>query len=209
MQKAKVNFFKDRALFYTTFPIKAQAEKGDWNFELQAIYFVAILDFFYDENEEKAKFMRNVTLKDQDGEVFYDKLHFKFLQMPAFKLKEHELKTQFDKWAYFLKNLENFDNIPQIFNEPIFKKAFNTAQLAKFNPKQRTQYEQSRLHYLGLRAVSTTAYGEGKTEGIEIGKTQREIEIVKKAIAEGFDNETIAKLTGLDIKTIENIRQST
>jgi predicted transposase/invertase (TIGR01784 family) len=69
---------------------------------------------------------------------------------------------------------------------------------------------------LGLRAVSTTAYGEGKTEGIEIGRTEgieigeakKEIEIVKKAIAKGFDNETIAELTGLDIKTIENIRQS-
>jgi predicted transposase/invertase (TIGR01784 family) len=89
----------------------------------------------------------------------------------------------------------------------------NIAQLAKFDPTQRTQYEQSRLHYLGLRAVSTTAYGEGKTEGIEIGigigETKKEIEIVKKAIAKGFDNETIAELTGLDIKTIENIRQST
>ena len=44
MQKAKVKFFKDRALFYTTFPIKEQAEKGDWNFKLNPIYCVAIVD---------------------------------------------------------------------------------------------------------------------------------------------------------------------
>ena len=33
IQKAKQNFFKDRTVFYSTFPIQEQAEKGDWNFE--------------------------------------------------------------------------------------------------------------------------------------------------------------------------------
>ncbi len=31
MQKAKVKFFKDRSLFYVTFPIRDQAEKGEWS----------------------------------------------------------------------------------------------------------------------------------------------------------------------------------
>jgi hypothetical protein len=29
MQKAKQNFFKDRALYYSSFPIQEQAKKGD------------------------------------------------------------------------------------------------------------------------------------------------------------------------------------
>lgn len=116
MQKAKVKYFKDRSLFYVTFPIRDQAQQGEWNFKLEPIYFVAILDFEYDEAEERRKFRRDVALKDQDGEVFFDKLHFKFLQMPLFHLQEHELKTKFDKWCYFLKNLESFDHIPNILN---------------------------------------------------------------------------------------------
>ena len=28
MQKAKINYFKDRTVFYSTFPIQEQAEKG-------------------------------------------------------------------------------------------------------------------------------------------------------------------------------------
>jgi predicted transposase/invertase (TIGR01784 family) len=47
MQKAKVKHFKDRALFYTTFPIRDQAKQGKWNFKLDPIYFIAVLDFFY------------------------------------------------------------------------------------------------------------------------------------------------------------------
>lgn len=95
MQKAKVNFFKDRALFYSTFPIKEQAKKGEWTFELTPVYFIAILrnSAHYDEEEERRKFRRDVCLKDQDGDIFYDKFHFKFLQMPLFTKQEHELKT--------------------------------------------------------------------------------------------------------------------
>jgi predicted transposase/invertase (TIGR01784 family) len=54
MQKAKVKYFKDRSLFYVTFPIHDQAQQGEWNFRLQPIYFVAILDFEYDEAEKNA-----------------------------------------------------------------------------------------------------------------------------------------------------------
>jgi predicted transposase/invertase (TIGR01784 family) len=85
MQKAKINFFKDRSLFYSTFPIREQAQKGDWDFRLTPIYMIAVLDFQYDEKEERQKFLRSVNLKDQDGDVFYDKLNFKFIQMPLFK----------------------------------------------------------------------------------------------------------------------------
>jgi PD-(D/E)XK nuclease family transposase len=38
MQKAKMHYFKDRSLFYSTFPIKEQAIKGDdWDFKLQPV----------------------------------------------------------------------------------------------------------------------------------------------------------------------------
>jgi PD-(D/E)XK nuclease family transposase len=86
-----------------------------------------------DEETDKQKFFREVALKDQDGELFYDNrgaepLHFKFLQMPLFIKKENELLNHFDKWCYFLKNLGNFDHIPAILNEPIFQKAFHKHQ---------------------------------------------------------------------------------
>ncbi len=130
MQKAKVNFFKDRSLFYSTFPIREQAEKCGWDFKLLPVYFIAILDFHYDEKEEERKFRRDVCLKDQDGEVFFDKLHFKFLQMPLFNKQASELETHFDKWVCFLKNLETFDHIPSILNEPIFNKEFEIAEIS-------------------------------------------------------------------------------
>ncbi|MEI6140620.1 MAG: hypothetical protein WCP85_15230 [Mariniphaga sp.] len=42
--------------------------------------------------------------------------------------------TYYDKWCYFLKHLETFDDIPQILNEPLLDKAFKTAAIAATNP---------------------------------------------------------------------------
>jgi len=44
IQKAKQNFFKDRSVYYSTFPIQEQAKKGEWNYQLSAVYTVDILD---------------------------------------------------------------------------------------------------------------------------------------------------------------------
>ena len=203
MQKAKVKFFKDRSLFYVTFPIREQAEKGNWSFKLAPIYFVAILDFEYDEEEERRKFRRDIALKDQDGDLFYEKLHFKFLQMPLFTKQEHELETRFDKWCYFLKNLQSFDNIPAILNEPIFQKAFKTAELANMTAEQRDRYEQSLINYWDMNAIIDTAVEEAVEEAVQ----EKQMEIAENLLQTGMDDTTIAAVTGLDLDLIKELRQ--
>jgi predicted transposase/invertase (TIGR01784 family) len=201
MQKAKVKYFKDRSLFYVTFPIREQAQKGDWDFKLDPIYFVAVLDFEYDEAEERRKFRRDVALKDQDGDVFFDKLQFKFLQMPLFTKQAHELETRFDKWCYFLKNLENFDEIPNILNEPIFQKAFGTAALVNLTAEQRTIYELSLIQYRDMKSAIETAVEEAVGKAVE----EKQIEIAKMMKADGVSSVFISKYTGLSIDEISNL----
>ena len=205
MQKAKMHFFKDRSLFYSTSPIRQQTKKGTWNFKLLPVYFIAILDFQYDEKEEESKFRRDVMLKDQDGEVFYDKLHFKFLQMPLFNKQEHELETHFDKWIYFLKHLESFDHIPAILNEPIFQKGFDIAEVSHLNSEQYDAYLKSILEYNEAKAALDTAFDEGKAEGKAEGQMVEKFETARAMLAEGFDIATVARITKLteeEIKTI-------
>ena len=200
MQKAKIKFFKDRAMFYTTFPIREQAEKGEWNFKLNPIYCVALLDFKFDENREKKDFVSNVQLKDQYCQVFYNKLTYVFIEMPRFTKEEHELETHFDKWLYFLKHLEDFENIPGILNEEIFEKAFHVAEIANFTPQQLAQYKESLKTYRDLKGAFDTSYEEGKIEGkmegkIE-GKMEGKIEIALKMKKMGEPAEKISEYTG-------------
>jgi hypothetical protein len=74
-------------VYYSTFPIREQAQRGsDWNFELNAVYTVAILDFVFDEDRvQKDKFRYDVKLADiETCRVFYEKLTFIYLKKPKF-----------------------------------------------------------------------------------------------------------------------------
>jgi len=76
IQKAKQNFFKDRSVYYSTFPIQKQAQTGQWDYQLAAVYTVGILDFVFDESKGNTEVMSFVQLKNQKNQVFYDKLTF-------------------------------------------------------------------------------------------------------------------------------------
>jgi len=197
MQKAKLKFFKDRSIFYTTFPIKEQAEKGDWNFKLNPIYCVAILDFIFDDDREQKNHVSHVQLKDQYCQTFYDKLTYIFIEMPRFTKKEEELENHFDKWLYFLKHLEDFENIPGILKENVFLKAFEIAEIANFAPKQLLDYEESLKHYRDLKGAIDSSFEDG-----EVKKAK---EIAAKLKETGIDIDIIAKTTGLSKEEIEKL----
>jgi predicted transposase/invertase (TIGR01784 family) len=72
IQKTKQKFFKDRSIYYSTFPITEQAEQGEWNYELQAVYTVAILDFTFDDEDHDKTVVSHVQLMDTAKKrVFY------------------------------------------------------------------------------------------------------------------------------------------
>ena len=202
MQQAEQNWFKDRAVFLSSFPIRDQAVPGKkWDFQLKAVYLIAVLGFEYDKEEERRKLQRNVMLKDQDGDLFYDKLQFIFLQMPLFTKTESELKTRKDKWFYFLKNLPDFSDIPSILREPVFEQAFAIAEVSKMLPDALRQYEESLITYWDNQNVLDTAEARGEARG----RAERDTEIARGMKQEGLDISLIVKLTGLSESEIERL----
>ena len=172
LQKTKQKFFKDRTVYYATFPIREQALKGsDWSFELKAVYTVAILDFIFDEDKnEPDKFRYDVKLTDiETCKVFYDKLTFVYLEMPKFRKDAKELVTRFDKWMYVIRNLNKLDRIPDELREGIFERLFEVAEIARFSPEEVQAYEDSLKSYRDLKNSLDTAFEEGIEKGIEKG----------------------------------------
>jgi predicted transposase/invertase (TIGR01784 family) len=200
LQKAKQNYFKERTIYYSTFPIREQAEKGEWNYNLKAVYCIGILDFTFDDYEtepEKSEVVHTIKLKNQNGKTFYDKLTFIYLEMPNFKQLETQLETRLDKWLYFIKHLEDFQTIPTIFADEVFSQAFEKAELAKFGQVELANYENSLKIYRDLKGVIDTAFDEGKLE--------KSIEIALKMKARGMDIELISETTGLTSEEIERL----
>ncbi|MBP7496215.1 MAG: PD-(D/E)XK nuclease family transposase [Bacteroidales bacterium] len=183
LQKTKQKFFKDRTLYYSTFPIREQAKKSNWDFELNAVYTIAILDFVFDEDKDESdKYRYDIKLTDiETNKIFYDKFMFIYLEMPKFNKKLNDLKTRFDKWLYIIKNLNRLDKIPEKLREKIFLKFFEVAEIANFSKEQMDEYEDSLKYYRDIKNSLDTAREEGKIEGKEEGLKEG----VEKGLKEG------------------------
>ena len=202
MQKAKQIYFKDRSLFYATFPIQEQAEKGDWNFKLSPVYSIGILDFKFDEEpseDENISLHHIIELKNQKGEVFYDKLKFVYLELPKFTKKIEDLTTHYEKWLYVLRHLSNLQERPKTLQERVFRKLFQAAEIANFSKEEKDAYEESLKHYRDIKNVVDTSKEEGRLEESD--------ENVKNGIIKGYANEIISDITGRNIEDIERIRR--
>jgi len=208
LQKAKQNYFKDRSVYYSTFPIQQQAQKGKWDFRLNAVYTVGILDFvFAEDKDDEAIFHHEVKLIDRNTQkVFYDKLTYIYLEMPKFRKTEEELKTHFDKWLYVLKNLEELTKRPAKLQEKIFAKLFEQAEIANYSEMEYHEYEQSLKEYRDLFNVIDTAFSdgkaEGKAEGLAEGEKRKALETARKLREKGFSAEDICELTGLSFDDV-------
>lgn len=133
IQKAKQNFFKDRSVFYASFPIQEQAMRGEWNFQLAPVYSIGILDFVFDDHKREDTLIHTVELKDQHYDVFYDKLKFIYVELPKFTKTLDQLTSHQDKWLYLLRHLPDIDEQLQPFQDDVFLQLLKWPRLLTFH----------------------------------------------------------------------------
>ena len=183
MQKGEQQFFKDRSIFYSSFAIREQAPRGEWDYELKAIYTIGILNFCFNSKNNQ-DYYHEVMLVDLTAkEVFYDKLTFIYLEMPKFTKTEDELETLFDKWLYAIRNLASLMERPRILQEKVFAHLFEAAEIAKFDRKERIEYEESLKAFRDWFSVMKTSELKGEKRGHEKGLAEG----IEQGRAEGLE----------------------
>ena len=202
MQKGEQEFFKDRSLYYSTFPIREQGKRGQWDYGLKAIYAIGILNFSFDESEPE-RYRHDVKLVDLgSGKVFYDKLTFIYLEMPKFNKGEEELETLFDKWMFVLRNLSGLMKRPQALQERVFNRLFEAAEIAKFDRNELYAYEESLKNFRDWHSVISTAEKKAEKRGREEGREEERIKNAQNLKRLGVALEVIAQATGLSEEEI-------
>lgn len=209
MQRGEQQFFKDRSLYYATFPIREQGEKGEWDYRLKAVYVIGILNFKFD-SEDDNYFHHEVQLMDVcTKQVFYDKLTFIYLEMPKFNKSEDELVTMFDKWLFVLRNLSRLMARPAALQDRIFIRLFEAAEIAKFTKEQYEAYEESLKVYRDWQNTIVTAeqkgMAKGMAEGIAKGRMEQNIANARSMKLAGLDYEIISQVTGLSKDEIDKL----
>ncbi len=219
MQNVYQSFYKDRSIYYSTFPIVEQAKKGDWNYELKDVYTIGILNFTFPEDKKSDNgVFREVKLMDiKKKEVFYDKLTYIYVELANFNKEIDECETVLDKWLFCLKNMSNLLDRPAELQGRVFDKLFRTAEIAKFKPLELKAYEQSIYAYRDIKNGIDTAKKEGleqgRKEGLEEGlkkgvdKGRKEgiINTAKNMKSLGIADEVIIQATGLTKEEIERL----
>ena len=219
LQNVKQEYFIDRSIFYSTFPIQSQAPKGKgWDYQLKAVYTIGLLNFSFPGTDSQERYLREVMLMDKHShEIFYEKLTFIYLEIPKFNKGEEELENRFDKWLYVLKNLSEFQERPAKLQEKIFEKLFEEAEIAKLNQEEMKNYDESLKVYRDNQ--NTLAYAikesmkegmqqgmeQGREEGRKEGRQEEKMEIAKMLKKNGVSIELIAKSTGLTQEQIEGL----
>ena len=203
----------DRSVFYSTFPIREQAKRGEWDYELKAVYVVGILNFSFDNSDEEY-FHHEVKLVDlYTHKVFYDKLTFVYLEMPKFNKTEDELDSMFDKWLFVLRNLASLLERPRALQNRVFDRLFETAEIAKFTKTELSEYWDSLKNFRDWYSVISTAEKKGIEIGMEKGREEGREEGVREANLNNARNlkklgiaiDVISQATGLSKEEIEKL----
>jgi predicted transposase/invertase (TIGR01784 family) len=218
LQREPQKYFVDRTIYYSTFPIMQQAEKGGtWGYKLNPVYMISILNFTLD-NCNQDDIVHTVQLKTHRNEVFYDKLCYIYITVPAFNKTEEELETQQDKWLYIFKNLAMFNEIPQTLRkEEKIQHLFEKAQVAVMDKWEYAVYfaalKKQRDNYSiletavekGLQKGLEQGIEQGIQQGIEQGQLKEKLGVALALKKQSIDLQIIINSTGLTKQQIDEL----
>ncbi len=205
IQRLKEEFFRDRSVYYSTFPIRSQGEKGKWNYELKKTYTICILDFCFDNTHPDQLFHEVKLIETGTLKVFSDRLTILYVELPKFKKQICELITREDEWFYVLANMSELNEIPlPLADDPIFKMVFMDARKAHLAELELQAYYASKKAEWDEYAIRETAIKEGRAEGIAEGMVEGIAKGMVEGRAEGIvEGKAEGKAEGIQIATNE------
>lgn len=230
IQRGYQKHFRDRALFYTSYPINEQGrlakekhdrenqeklelglegKKFDWNYKLNPVVVVGILNFSikHGDNWPGDRFHSSYRIReDLTHETMTENLRFVYLELGRFRKKVWELETRFDKWMYLFKNIQDMIERPDVFSEKEFERLFALAKIAKFTAEEMEDYMHT-FKQCDYYNVIRTAEEEARERGMAEGLAEGMAEGIAEGIAEGRMQErmeNIRKLlnAGVSMETI-------
>ena len=172
------------------------------------VYVVCLMNFMPKDNTV-TKFRTDVALYEKGSrDVFSDNLHFIYLSLPFFDKKAEECDSDFDKWIYVLKHMEALERMPFTAQKKIFKRLAELADSRCLSQEEQEKYDESLKaaddYYGVLMSYYMNGIDEGVAKGEARGSHHKSLEIAKKMMAKGMDENTIMEITGL---TQEEIRK--
>ena len=157
------------------------------------------------------EFRTDVALYEKGSQdVFSDNLHFIYLSLPFFDKKAEECESDFDKWIYVLKHMEALERMPFTAQKKIFKRLAELADSRCLSQEEQEKYDESLKaaddYYGVLMSYYMNGIDEGVAKGEARGSYQKSLDIAKKMLLKGMDDDSIMELTGLTHEQLHQLK---
>jgi predicted transposase/invertase (TIGR01784 family) len=174
---------------------------------------------------EDAKYQRFYTLKDGETNEQHkdlDYLDLYFIELKKYKGKLQNVRTTLERWITFLNNANVYDNknLPKELAEiKEIRKAAQRLDTMYLDEQERNYYESQQKFWLdqnsfmketiekAVQEAVEKAKQELRVEAMEEAERKKQIEIAKKMILAGSENNFIVQITGLTPEQIETLRK--
>lgn len=169
-------------------------------YRLPTIYGIFLMNF-KEENLE-AKFRTDTVLSDRDtGKIVNPHLRQIYLQFPYFTKDLSDCHTLYDKLIYALKNMSNWNRMPDALKEQVFEHLARLAAVADLSEENRIAYDKALDRYRVnqiveederrkneemRRKAAEEGLKEGMKAGLEKGVKKGRLEGIKEGIKEGM-----------------------
>lgn len=204
MQVNPQSDFLARCHYYTACGLSLQLKRGDEYEELLPVIFIGVTDF--DIFSDHTRYLSHYKLLDTVDHVC--RLHheeYHFIELPKFTKTIDQLDDISDKWIYFLKNAEKYENPPQELKKtPPLVRAFDVLERGRWTDTELIEYEKMVDAERVGRSVLKTARNDGHVEGQEEERNR----IAKDMLLEGAKIDFICRMTRLSEKEIEELKAS-
>lgn len=203
MQVLNLEGFEKRILYNAAKAYSIQLDAGENYNLLNPVVALTITDFEMFTNWDKV--ISRFALKEQDYLVDYSiyDIELVFVELPNFNKELTQLETITDKWIYFLKTARSLETVPEEIGEiPEIQKAFAIANRSNLTREELEDLSQREIYIQDQRNAITKAVKQGREEG----KREKALEIAKRLIDVGLDDQTISQTTGLNLEEVRNLR---
>jgi predicted transposase/invertase (TIGR01784 family) len=174
MQVLNVEAFEKRVVYNVAKAYTSQLGKGATYPVLNDIIGITICDFVLwpDTDEQQIPMLSRWRMQEQSsGALGLNSLQFVFLELPKY-LKNATPQSLIEKWAYFFREAENLELVPDALQYPPILEALDAARTASFTVTEWDDYIRAGMAIQNERGMLSLAEKKGLDEGLTRGLRQ-------------------------------------
>ena len=204
MQREGQTFYSRRAIAYVSRAVSNELRKGDRKYTFPDIISLNFFEQHHAKIMGGRKFLQRVTLKNEDNEIFSEKIMFFFVDLSIFA--SDKARVDFgdprQKWAYYIRNIGKLSESDVRRETGIFREFVNECRMSNLNETEMKEYKKSIMEYEDVQDACVAA----KEDGFEEGKANKAREIAFELLKKKIPIEIISEATGLTEEEIRHLQ---